>query len=108
MTSKAHKILAKSDADVQQIILSGEPPASNLDAFERELLMLPLAVDMSLTEFERDFPLIFSLQPVPESLWEKDPASAACGSVTMGATGMAGQVATTHPDCKGGACKVRG
>jgi hypothetical protein len=75
--AKAHKILAKSDGDVQQIILSGEPPASNLDAFERELLMLPLAVDMSLTEFERDFPLIFRMQPVPESLWEKDPDSTA-------------------------------
>jgi hypothetical protein len=75
--AKAHKILAKSDGDVQQIILSGEHLASNLDPFERELHMLPLAVDMSLTEFERDFPLIFRLQPVPESLWEKDAGLAA-------------------------------
>jgi hypothetical protein len=74
---KVHKILAKSDKDVQQIILSGEHLASNLDAFERELLRLPLAVDMSLTEFERDFPLLFAMHPVPESLWEKDAGSTA-------------------------------
>jgi hypothetical protein len=74
---KVHKLLAKSDGDVQQIILSGEHLASNLDAFERELHMLPLAVDMSLTEFERDFPILFRLHPVPKSLYEKDSGSAA-------------------------------
>ncbi len=65
-----------SDADLYLITLSGEPFASNLEALERELRMLPMAKDMTLAEFKRDFPLASGLYPVPESNGQKAAASA--------------------------------
>jgi hypothetical protein len=74
--AKAQKIHAMPDADICLITLSGEPFASNLEALERELRMLPTAKDMTLAEFERDFPLASGLYPVPESNGQEEAAFA--------------------------------
>jgi hypothetical protein len=60
--SEIHKL---NDAGTARYVLGLEPYASNLDALEREVHMLPATAQMSFAQYSDGFPLFSKLFPAP-------------------------------------------